>query len=71
MEATIQLEGGIAGAGIFRIILGKFSHRQEPCPVILLVVDEGPEVGLHFTILPFSLAVSLGVEGGRESLLDV
>ena len=70
MEAAIQLEGGIAGAGIFRIIIDEFSHRQEPCPVILLVVDKDPEVGLHCTILPFSLAISLGVEGGRESSLD-
>ena len=70
MEVAIQLEGGIADAGIFCIIIGKFSHWQEPYPVILLVVDKGPEVGLHCIILPFSLAVSLGVEGGRESSLD-
>ena len=70
MEAVIQPKGHIAGAGIFRIIIGKFSHWQEPCPFILLVVDKDPEVDLHCTILPFSLAISLGVEGGRESSLD-
>ena len=65
MEAAIQLEGDIADAGIFRIIIGEFSHRQELCPVIRLVVDKGPEVGLHCTILPFSLPISLELEGGR------
>ena len=70
VEAGIQLEGGIAGAGIFRIIIGESSYRQEPCPVILLIVDKSPEIGLQCTILPFSLAVSLGVEGGREFPID-
>ena len=70
MEATIQLEGDIAGAGIFRIIIGEFSHWQESCPVIRLLVEKGPEVGLYCIILPLSLAVSLGVEGCRESSLD-
>ena len=66
MEAAIQLKGSIAGVGIFRIIIGEFSHRQKPCLVILLVVDKGPEVDLHYTFVPFSLAVSLGVEGGMS-----
>ena len=70
MEASIQLEGSIAGVGIFRIIIGEFSYRQESCLGILLVVDKGPEVDLHCTILPFSQAISLGVKGDRESSLD-
>ena len=70
MEAVIQLEGSIAGASIFCIIIGKFRHRQEFYPVILLIVDKGPEVNFHCTILPFSLAISLGVEDGRESSVD-
>ena len=70
VEASIQLEGGIAGVGIFGIIIDEFSHRQESCLVILLVVDKRPEIGLHCTILPFNLAISLGVKGGRESFLD-
>ena len=70
MEVAIQLEGGIAGAGIFCIIIGKFSHWQQPCPVILFIVDKSLEVGIHYIIVPFSLAISLRVEGGRESLSD-
>ncbi len=70
MEAAVEFERGIAGVDIFRIIIGKFSHWQEPCPVILLVVDKGPKVGLHCAILPFSLPVSLGVKGGREPSLN-
>ena len=69
MEAAIQLEGSIAGAGIFRITIDEFSHWQESCLVILLVVDKGPEVGFHSAVLPFCLTVCLGVESGRQSLL--
>ena len=70
MEAAIQHEGSIAGAGICRIIIGKFSYRQKLCPVILLVFNKDLQVGLHCTILRFNLAISLGVEGGKESSLD-
>ena len=65
MEAAIQLKGGIAGADIFQIIISESSHRQDPCPVILLVIDKGPEVGFHSTVLLFCLTVRLGVESGR------
>ena len=70
VEATIQLEEGIAGVGIFCIIIGEFSYWQELCPVILRVVDKDPEIGLYCTILSFSLAVSLGVKDSKKSLFD-
>ena len=53
----------MAGASVLRIIIGEFSHRQEPSPVVLLIIDEDAKVGLHNTILPFSLAIGLRVEG--------
>ena len=71
VEAAIQLEGDIAGTGIFRIIIGKFSHWQESCPVKLLVDDKSPEAGLQYTILPLSFAVSLELEDDREFLVNV
>ena len=71
MEAAIQLKKGVANDDIFRIIIGKFSHWQEPCQVILLVVDKGLEVGFHSTVLSFCLTVRLGVESGRQFSLYV
>lgn len=65
MEAAVQLERGVAGTGVFCILVGEFSHRQQPCPVVLLIVDEGPEIGLHCAVLPLGLAICLGVEGRR------
>ena len=64
MEVAIQLKRGIPDPGIFRIIISEISHRQEPYPVIMLVVDKGSEVDIYCTILSFSLAVNLGVKGG-------
>ena len=70
MVAAVQLKRCVAGAGVFRIIIGKFSYRKESCPVVLLEVDKSLEVGFHRAVLPLGLAVSLRVEGGGESLLN-
>ena len=67
---AVQLKRCIADAGIFRIIIGKFSHWNESCPVILLKVDKGLEVGFHRAVLPLGLVVSLKVEGGKKSLFN-
>ena len=70
MKTAVQLKRGMAGAGVFCTIISKFCHWEKPSPVVLLVVDTSPEIGLHCTILSFCLPVSLGVKGGRESVLD-
>ena len=70
MISVIELERCVVGASILGIIVSKLRHGKKSCPIILLEVDEGSEVGFHRTILPLSLAVRLQVEGGGESLLD-
>ena len=70
MISAIELERCVAGAGILGIVVSKLRHGKKSCPIILLKVDEGLEVGFYHTILPLSLAVRLRVEGGEESLLD-
>ena len=70
MISAIELKRCVAGAGILGIVVRKFCHGKKPCPIILLEVDKNLEVGFYCTILPFSLAVRLRVEGGGESLLD-
>ena len=71
MISAIELKKCIAGAGILGIVVNELCHEKKLCPVILLEVDKGLEVGFYRTILPLSLAVCLRVEGGGESLLDV
>ena len=68
---TVEFKGCVAGARIFCIIVGKFSHWKEPSSIILLVIDKNPEIGLYCIVLPLSLAVSLGVEGGGKSLFNL
>lgn len=68
--ATVDLERCMTGARIFRVIVSEFSHREEPSPIILLVIDKGSEVGFHDTTLPFGLTIGLKVKSGGESPLD-
>ena len=70
MISVIELERYVANAGIFGIVVSKLYHGKKPCPIILLEVNKGSEVGFYCTILLLNLAVRLWIEGGRESLLD-
>ncbi len=63
MEAAVQLIRRVAGTGVFHIVIGKFRHRQQLSPIVLLIVGEGPEIGLHRAFLLLCLAICLGVEG--------
>ena len=67
VKAAIQFKESIVGAGIFRIIIGEFRYRQEPSPVILLVVNKGLKVAFHIAVLFLCLNVYLEVESGRKS----
>ena len=70
MISAIELEICMTGAGILGIVVGKFCHGKKPCPIIILKVDKGLEIGFHCTILLFRLAVRLLLEDDRKSPLD-
>ena len=70
MVAEVKLKGCVAGAGVFCLIIGEFSHRKEPSPVFPLEVDESMEVSFHCAVLPLGLAVSLRVEGCAKFPFD-
>ena len=57
--SAIELKRCVTSAGIFGVIVGKIYYGKKLCPIILLEVDEGLEVGFYCTILPLSLAVRL------------
>ncbi len=58
-------------AGIFCIIVSKFSYKNGSGPIILFVIDKSSKIGLYCIVLPFCLAISLRVEPGEELLLDL
>ena len=62
--ATVQLEKCMANTKVFHIIVGKFSHRQEPVSIMVFEIDKCSEIGLYGTVLPLCLANCLGVESG-------
>ena len=62
MVVVIELERCVTGAGVFCIVIGKFSHWKEHCLVVLFKVDKGSELGFHSAVLPFGLTACLRVE---------
>ena len=70
MLAIVKLKGCIASAGVFHIIIGKFSYWKEPCPVVLLEVHKNTEVSFYCAVLPLGLTINLRVEGYEKSSFD-
>ena len=60
----------MAGACVFRVIIRKLGHRQEPGPIVLLEINKNLKVRFHCTILTFGLAVSLRVKRGGKPSFD-
>ena len=71
MIFAIKFKKCLADTYIFCIIKCKFRYRWKSYVIILLLIDEGSKVFLHYTILPLSLAVYLQIKGNEELLLDV
>ena len=70
MISAIKLKKCVAAASIFSVVVSKFHHRKKSCPIILLEIDKGLEIGFHRIILPLCLAVRLRVESNGESPLN-
>jgi len=51
------------------VVVSTFRQRKELGPVDLLVVAKGWEISFHGLVLPLGLAVSLPLEGSRESVV--
>ena len=70
MEAAVEFERRVAGAGILGVDVCELSHWQEAYPVILLPVYENSEVYFHCAVLSLCLASGLRMESHRESSFD-
>ena len=69
--AFVRKEGRSSRRGVRGIVAHEFSEGQLGRPVVLLIVDENPEVLLESLIRSLRLAVGFGVVGGREVRGDV
>lgn len=70
MITTIQFEKCVANIVVFYIIIGKFSHWQRVCLIVLPEIQNGFEMNLHGTVLLLGLANSLRVEVCKKHLVD-
>ena len=70
MEAAVEFEKRVAGAGIFGVVICKLSYLQEACSVILLSVHKGSEICFYCAILLLCLAIDLRMENHRKFSLD-
>ena len=65
-----KVERRLPGSFTFPIVMSKFCHRQIRGPIILLMVNKEPEIGLHPLIVALQLSVHSGVVHGRNVLCD-
>ena len=61
-------EWGDTGSSRDSIVVCKFGHGQDFCPVALLIIHITPQVRLQDGIDTFCLAIGLRVETGRKFL---
>lgn len=54
-----KLAKTIISAGVFRIIIDKFSYWKEPYPVDLFKFDKGFEIGFYGAVLPLCLNIPI------------
>ena len=70
MVDTIQLKRCVTRTGVFRVIVGKLYHREESCPIILLLIHKSPKVSFDVTVLLLRLTVCLKVKRGGKFFFD-
>lgn len=70
MIIIIKLEKRMANTCFFHIFVSKFSYWEEFNLIILLIIDENPEIGFYYTILFLALAIILKMKSNRKFLLD-
>ena len=59
MVVAIEFEQDVTGAGIFDIVISKFSYWQQFYPIILFSIDKCFEVCFYCIIFPVRLAIRL------------
>lgn len=71
MITVVKLEKDIAGTDILSIVILKFSHKQELCPVFLVLIDGNLQLNLHYSVLSLGLAICLRIKCNWKLLLNI
>lgn len=71
MVSIVKLKKDMANICIICIVVYIFHYRQEPCSVILLLIDKCSKVNLYHAVLPLGLAIYLNMESNREFSLNI
>ena len=61
MVTIVELKRCLTYTGIFGVVVGELRYREEPYPIILLLIYENTKVRFHRDILAFCLSVGLRV----------
>ena len=61
MESLVSEKRSDTRGRMLSVVIGEFRKREQMLPVILLVVDEDPEVLLEDLVHPFCLTVGFRV----------
>ena len=56
--------------GNFYMIISKFSHKKEPGPIVLFVINKNLEINLYHIVLFLGLFISLRVKSIGEPLFN-
>ena len=67
---VVELKRHVPYIGVFCVIISKFCHEKEPCPIVLLIINENFKVNFYCAILLLRLSVSLSVKSSIELLFD-
>lgn len=52
------------------VVVCELRHREQPCPVVLTLTNEDPEVGLELLVSPLCLSIGLTVVYSGSRQLD-
>ena len=66
----IQEEWSVINGRLAGVINGKLAERQQIVPIVLMMIDEGPQSVFYHPINPFSKAIGLWMIGGAETKLS-
>lgn len=67
--AAVELRRRIVDTYILCIIVRKFCLEQEPCPVVLLLIEKNMKINLHYTIFSFDPTFHLLIKYNAKHLL--
>lgn len=70
MVIAIQFKRNIASAGIFSVVIYKFSYWQESSPIVSLEIDIYLKIRFYHTLQIYGLAINLKVKSNKKPLFD-